>query len=477
MPTIYLSYDKGGIIMRNTQDKLSEAIYRKYIEPTKRPRKHTIGIEIEMPVVDLSRKPADPDTSIEVSKSFMSRFGFEPAGKDSDGNINSMSDKATGDNLSFDCSYSNLELSMGVGSDLFEIKSRFEKYYSFLSSELSRKNCMLTGMGVNPYSGLDRSKPVPNERYRMLWHYLHSYKKHAGEVEMQFHDRPDFGTFTSASQVQLDVDYDSLIDVINTFGLLEPYKPLIFANSVLPEFPELLCVRNMLWERSMQGYNPHNIGMFADRLGSVDELVEYIRSQSVYCTVRDGKYIDFTPVPVGEYFSRSEITGEYYTEDGYKSITFAPEPDDLQYLRTFKFEDLTFRGTIEYRSTCCQPISDVMTVAAFHAGLNNRLQELGELLENDTVIYSHGYSATELQKMLSKRELPQFIDKKAVSRQLLRILDIASDGLKERGLGEESLLEPLYARAEGLQSPARKMAEGMENGLSIEHFIEEYAQI
>jgi len=79
------------------------------------------------------------------------------------------------------------------------------------------------------------------------------YPQHKNEVAMRFHERPDFGTFTSASQVQLDVRYEELTDVINVFGLLEPYKALLFANSYLSDYPEFLCVRNMLWEHSMQG--------------------------------------------------------------------------------------------------------------------------------------------------------------------------------------------------------------------------------
>ena len=225
----------------------------------------------------------------------------------------------------------------------------------------------------------------------------------------------------------------------------------------MPEYPDLLCSRNMLWERSMQGYNPHNVGMFCQELKSIGELIEYIKSQSIYCTMRDGRYIDFEPVTVREYFAAKKLSGEYFDGKSYRSIEFSPQLDDIQYLRTFKFEDLTFRGTIEYRSSCCQPVSEAMTVAAFHTGLAHQLDELEELLKGDTVIYSHGYSAKELADMLSRKELPAFIDKKALSQQLVKILDIAAKGLKTRGLGEEDSLSPLYERALTLKSPAAKM--------------------
>ena len=141
--------------------------------------------------------------------------------------------------------------------------------------------------------------------------------------------------------------------------------------------------------------------MFAQKLSSVDELVDYIGTQSIYCTMRDGKYVDFTPVTIGEYFSKSSIDGEFYDGGTYRKLSFSPENGDLAHLRTFKFEDLTFRGTIEYRSSCCQPLSEAMTVAAFHTGLKEKLSELKELVEKDTVIYSHGFSALELQDMVS----------------------------------------------------------------------------
>ena len=227
----------------------------------------------------------------------------------------------------------------------------------------------------------------------------------------------------------------------------------------------------------MQGFNPHNVGMFSHRLGGVDELIEYIKSQSVYCTMREGRYIDFRPVSVREFFTLDKVSGEYFDGRAYREVDFSPESGDLEYLRTFKFEDLTFRGTIEYRSSCTQPISDVMTVSAFHTGLAGRLSELGELLDSDKVIYSHGYNATELQSMLSARELPQFIDRRELSSQLIRILDIAAFGLKDRAKGEERLLTPLYDRAQRLSSPARKMVEGIESGRNITEFIKEYSKV
>ena len=171
---------------------------------------------------------------------------------------------------------------------------------------------------------------------------------------------------------------------------------------------------------------------------------EYIKTQSMYCTMREGRYIDFTPTAVSEYFDLERVSGEYFDCGSYKSIEFVPEKEDLKYLRSFKFEDLTFRGTVEYRSSCTQPVKDVMTVAAFHTRLSVRLHELAELVESDRTIYMHGYSAA---------------------------------GLKDRGKGEEKHLTALYDRAERLTYPAREMLTGIANGADIRHYIEEYSKV
>lgn len=205
--------------------------------------------------------------------------------------------------------------------------------------------------------------------------------------------------------MQLDVEYEELLTTIRAFSRLEPIKALLFSNSVLlDEHEELLCCRDVFWEASTHGINPHNIGMYQENFETVEDLLTYLETTSMYCVEKDDKYINFPPIPVMEYFQSKSLKGEYFDGNSYQSVEFKPELNDLSYLRTFKFEDLTFRGTIEFRSVCCQPIRDCMTVSAFHLGLQENLYELDELLQEDHVLYHHGYTATELRQMLAARD-------------------------------------------------------------------------
>lgn len=158
-------------------------------------------------------------------------------------------------------------------------------------------------------------------------------------------------------------------------------------------------------------------------------------------------------------------------------VEFRPRPDDIAYLRTFKFEDLTYRGTIEYRSACCQPISDVMTVAAFHLGLQSKVKELRDLLKSDTTLYHSGYNAVELRRQLVRKEPPSTVDQDALYNLVRNVLDLCCEGLEARGLGEEAYLKPLYKRSENRTNPAKEMLLRLQNGESMEAIIKHCAEV
>lgn len=453
-----------------------EKLYERYIAPTKRKPKDYIGVEIEMPIINLNKKAVDFKIVHSLTRAFMKRFFFEPSGYDDYGNIYAAENTINGDILSYDCSYNNLELSFGRERNIREIHKRFNEYYSFIQEFFKPYGYTLTGMGINPYRKYNHNIPIENGRYRMLFHHLGTYKNY--KLPMYFHKYSDFGTFSSASQVQLDVEYNKLPLTINAFSKLEPIKALLFNNSVLiGENNELHCCRDMFWENSTHGINPHNIGMYECEIESIDDLLSYIASTSIYCVERGDKYINFTPINIVEYLNSDKLEGEYFSDGGYKKIEFTPSIDDIKYLRTFKFEDLTFRGTIEFRSVCAQPVSDSFSVAAFHTGLMKRTEELAEILEKDEVLYHNGYTSGELRKLLVKSELPSFINEDELYGLAERIVNLSRDGLRQRGFGEEKFLSPLYERINNRTNPAKKLFERLNSGEDLEKIIKDYAKI
>ena len=452
---------------------IRQALEEKYLEPTRRERPLYAGIEVEMPILNLNKEAVDFDIVHRTAERFIEICGFVPEKWDDEGEVILASDPVTGDSLSFDCSYNNLELSLGKVQDLHLAKIRFFHYYDVLQELFAAHNYTLTGMGVNPYRIYNNNVPIPNGRYRMLFHHLHSYPQYSS-LPMHFHNHPAFGTFSSASQVQLDVMDRDLITIFRAFSRLEPVKALLFSNSVLlGENDQMICARDMFWENSTHGINPHNVGMYECDFYSEDELLDYISSTSMYCVERDDKYLNFAPTPLLTYLELPEIEGEYYNPESgdYETWAIKPELEDLQYLRTFKYEDLTFRGTVEFRSCCTQPIRDTFCVAVFHLGLLEKLHELDELLEKDQVLYHHGYTASELRHLFVRSQYPPYISHDGLYRFVGEILDLAKTGLTARGMGEEKFLDPLYDRWRRKSNPATDMLRMLEEGRNIEDVI------
>ncbi len=468
-----------------TEKELIDAVCNKYIAPTERKAKPVVGVELEYPIVNLKgigltevTQPVDFEVVHNMAEAFVLRFGFTDIKRDDDGELYFAEDPRTKDSISFDCSYNTMEFSFGIEENICILHERFLRYHAFVLDMLLSDDHTLTGMGINPGYRVNSMEPIHNGRYRMLLHHLESYVNYGKRIH--FHDYPHFGLFSCASQVQVDVEKESVIEMLNTFNRLEPLKALLFANSFFDADADhrFLASRDYLWKHSLHGLNPHNVDEYDKRLHSVNELVRYICSESLYCLEREGKYINFPPVILEDYFRGKVVRGEYFdNETGrYRYASFEPALEDLAYLRSFKFNDLTFRGTVEFRSVCEQPVRDVMSVAAFHAGLVRKLPELTGLLDRNEGLYRQGYSVGELREIFVRRDHTHRFDDAAY--QLLdEVLSLAEDGLAERGHGEEKFLEPLFLRSERRTNPALQQIEKLEAGRALREVIGEYSQV
>ena len=456
---------------------IKDKLYDEFIKPTNQ-NKNFIGVEIEIPIINLDKKAVNFDVVHKVTDKFSSQFSdFTHNGVDYEGNIFSLKNSKNDDIVCYDCSYNNIEFAMGREEELFSINDRFCEYYSFFKESFEEYNHTLTGMGINPYREYNLNEPIPSERYLMLYHHLKSFNNYEN-IPMHFHNYPEYGMFSSASQVQLDVNQKNLVKTINVFSKIEPIKALLFSNSVfLGVNNHLTCMRDSLWEYSTHGVNPHNVGVYDVDFKDIGDLQAYLESLNIYCVMRDGAYINFPSMNIMDYFSKDFVQGEIYCRGNYRKIDIKPCISDIKYLRPFKFINLTFRGTVEFRSICTQPIRDSMCVAAFHLGLKDKLDELSDIIDNDDVMYHKGYTAGELRKLFVHDELPSFIDKKDLFCLTNDIVDLASAGLKERGIGEEIFLKPLYKRIKNHANPGKDIITSIQNNIEIEEMISDYGKL
>ena len=133
------------------RENITDALDARFFAPLRRPRTRRVGVELELPVWNLTPGAATDFAAVHaVTDEFLSRFPFSDTALDDTGALYRARDPATGDELSFDCSFNTLELSFGPDENILETRKRFLAYYPALQEAFSRRGHALTGMGINP---------------------------------------------------------------------------------------------------------------------------------------------------------------------------------------------------------------------------------------------------------------------------------------------------------------------------------------
>lgn len=327
---------------------------------------------------------------------------------------------------------------------------------------------MLTGIGVNPFWQKNDNRPVASKRYEMLMAYL-KMGRDTGVVQ---EERYQFGAFIQGSQIQLDVTSDTLMPTLNDFNAIEPAKAWLFANSYLwHTHLDTLISRDIFWEESMHGVFTENVGVFTEKFENQEVLLDYLEKTALFSSTNGSDVYYFNPIQADDYFNHDEILG--FNLSGESNI-LTPSPYDFNEHRSYQYQSLTARGTVEFRSSCAQPIADTFTVAAFHLGLMVELTGLTELVATHQFYEDYGRDYKQLRRRFSAQQLSdEEVDDIAIL--VKDLLDLATVGLKKRGFGEEVYLSALYQRIALKQNPALIGLKLYEAGKTLSEISEIFA--
>ncbi|HFI0467467.1 TPA: gamma-glutamylcysteine synthetase, partial [Streptococcus suis] len=305
-----------------------------------------IGIELEYPIVNKEGE----QTSIKVAKDLMeylsSKEEFNVVKFDEDGcpiEIISME----GDLILFEVTYNTLEFAFAKAKCIQDIEKRFEVYLDPIQHFLGLYHHELQGVGINPNWKLNDHRPVATGRYRMLMDYL---KLSANYPHM--HQYVDYAGFICGNQVQFDVSRKNYLRVMNAFNKIEAVKAYLFANSEFEDFADATISRDYFWEASMHGLIEDNVGIYPKDFNTETDYLKFQKKTAMFYIERDTECYYFTPITVKDFLRTKKITA--LTTSG-QSIEFVPTTNDLKTHRSYHYQELTKRGTIEFRSICTQP--------------------------------------------------------------------------------------------------------------------------
>lgn len=396
-----------------------------------------IGIELEFPIVNLEGGATDT----RVTKALLARLnadhGFIVERRDLDGNPIQLKASDSEDRILFEVSYNILEFAFEKAKIIQEVEIRFNHYLDIIQQILRKDHHELQGHGLHPFWKENDNQPVKYPRYQMLMQYLALSEKIGGD---SFHRHPDYGSYICGSQVQLDVSRANFIQVINAFNQIEAAKAYFFANSeLITEDFRTKIARDRFWEESMHGFLVENVGVNPYDFKNEEDFFNYLNHTAIFNAEREGDTYYFPPIAAGEYLKQGQIKG--YNLSGKESLV-SPRADDFHYHRSYQYQDLTTRGTIEFRSTCAQPLNRTFAPAAFHLGLLANLEEVTAYLKDCDFFKLEGRAYKDLRRKYSQIELTQ-ADQDSIQSFAADLLQLAVKGLEKRKEGEECYLLPL----------------------------------
>ena len=211
-------------------------------------------------------------------------------------------------------------------------------------------NLVFLGLGVHPFTPLEKISWLPKPRYRIMAPYMLK----TGDMGQRMMKQ------TAGTQVNLDFsDEADCVRKLRAAQWLSPVCYALFANSaILEDQPSgFLSLRGEIWSRT----DPDRCGLIEQLLKSnsgLNDFIEYALDVPLYFIERDNQYIDQT---------QSRFTFRQFLDSGWgdQRATLA---DWNLHLSTL-FPEVRLRPQIEVRSADSLPPRYTAAVAALYKGL------------------------------------------------------------------------------------------------------------
>ena len=415
-----------------TKQQAIKLLKEKYLSNMKKDSELFVGVELEFPIVETNGNKTNIEVTKNLFRTLANLSDFEIEKIDDDQNPIQLVHCSSKDRILFELSYNTIEFAFERAHSINEVAKRFEAYLKIIQPILQENNHEIQGHGIHPLWQENDNSPVKIERYKMLMAFLAM-----NGTGMKTHSYPLYGAFICGNQVQLDVRRDNYLRIINAFNKIEAAKAYLFSNSEFSaEVWDTRISRDIFWEESLHGYYKENVGVYPKDYQSEEEFFNNLARTAIFTATREGKSYYFKPIRVEDYLDQKEITA--YTADGNEKI-INPVKEDLKQHRSYQFQDLTARGTVEFRSVCTQPLETTFAPIAFELGLFVQLEKLESYLEYSLFFKNEEQDYRKLRKKYSKKNLSEK-EKEAIQSFSKDLLDIAKAGLTKRGYREEKFL-------------------------------------
>lgn len=327
-----------------------------------------------------------------------------------------------------------MEVTTRACASLLEVQALAARGVERLVRVAAAYGWRVLGYGIQPITPPALSLMTPKQRYQSLYRAM-------GGAWLWY-------SVTAADQVHWAITRDEVIPALNFGNLMAPVLIALCANSpvhagALSPYCSAREAQHVLIHAS-----EHRHGMPVRPFADAEEFVRRLARATHLIARSDGRAI-----PQARPFSAALAELEGDEEAAYAAFLFHEH-----YIWNSARVRAAY-GTIELRPACQQPWGEQMAAAALGVGLLEARAGIEEWVGESLGLGAgaYGEAAWETMRIWHRQvirgglEAPQ-----PAAGFLARILELAEEGLRRRGLGEEGLLAPHFARLERLENPAQR---------------------
>ena len=168
-----------------------------------------IGIEIEMPIINLSYPYVVNGKVIEgLFLTFLDNKEFKIENYDNEKNIISIKNTKTNDTISLEYSLNTIELSLGKELLIDRLKEKFDFYYNIIKRYLQKYRYEIYCGGINPnYHYIDKTC-LNQDRYKVIERLLTNNSN--SDLYNQF------CSYCCSIQTHINTSKNNIVNLINT---------------------------------------------------------------------------------------------------------------------------------------------------------------------------------------------------------------------------------------------------------------------
>jgi glutamate--cysteine ligase len=328
-----------------------------------------------------------------------------------------------------------LELSGDALADIHATKAELEAHFAEVREVAAPLGLGFAPLGFHPLARREDMPWMPKARYAIM----RAWMPQVGSLGLDMMLR--------TCTVQVNLDFADEADMAEKFRLslaLQPVATALFANSPFLEGRPsgFLSLRAHAWTETDAARTGIPSCAFEPGFG-FERFAEFVLDVPMYFVMRDGRFVDAT----GGSF-RDFLAGRHPKLHG-----LVPTIGDFADHVTTVFTDVRLKRFLEMRGSDAGPPEMLVAEPALWVGLlyDDAAQKAAFALVRD-------WTAAEvaaLRAEVPRRALNATIRGRRVQDIARDMLAIARQGLRARGLGEETYLEPL----EGIAASGVTLAE------------------